>query len=166
MDLSKLQKGLGETIPALLKNKVKKIPNYTLQAVKNKSGIFVRYSYSQVYQHVVELAWAFKKLGIKKGDRVGLMSDNRREWLICDYALLSLGAIDVPRGCDSMGVEMRFILNFAECEFSIFENARQLQKVLEKIDEVPLLKTAILFDQREARLQKKTGLKSRKLWTP
>lgn len=146
MDLSKLQKGLGETIPALLKNKVKKIPNYTLQAVKNKSGIFVRYSYSQVYQHVVELAWAFKKLGIKKGDRVGLMSDNRREWLICDYALLSLGAIDVPRGCDSMGVEMRFILNFAECEFSIFENARQLQKVLEKIDEVPLLKTAILFD--------------------
>lgn len=146
MDLSKLQKGLGETIPALLKNKVKKIPNYTLQAVKNKSGIFVRYSYSQVYQHVVELAWAFKKLGIKKGDRVGLMSDNRREWLICDYALLSLGAIDVPRGCDSMGIEMRFILNFAECEFSIFENARQLQKVLEKIDEVPLLKTAILFD--------------------
>ena len=146
MDLSKLQKGLGETIPALLKNKVKKIPNYTLQAVKNKSGIFVRYSYSQVYQHVVELAWAFKKLGIKKGDRVGLMSDNRREWLICDYALLSLGAIDVPRGCDSMGVEMRFILNFAECEFSIFENARQLQKVLEKIEEVPLLKTAILFD--------------------
>ncbi len=146
MDLSKLQKGLGETIPALLKNKVKKIPNYTLQAVKNKSGIFVRYSYSQVYQHVVELAWAFKKLGIKKGDRVGLMSDNRREWLICDYALLSLGAIDVPRGCDSMGIEMRFILNFAECEFSIFENARQLEKVLEKIDEVPLLKTAILFD--------------------
>ncbi len=146
MDLSKLQKGLGETIPALLKNKVKKIPNYTLQAVKNKSGIFVRYSYSQVYQHVVELAWAFKKLGIKKGDRVGLMSDNRREWLICDYALLSLGAIDVPRGCDSMGIEMRFILNFAECEFSIFENARQLQKVLEKIEEVPLLKTAILFD--------------------
>ena len=146
MDLSKLQKGLGETIPVLLRNKVKKVPNYPLQAVKNKSGIFVRYSYSQVYQHVIELACAFKKLGIKKGDRVGIMSDNRREWLICDYALLSLGAIDVPRGCDSMGIEMRFILNFAECEFSIFENARQLQKVLEKADEVPLLKTAILFD--------------------
>ena len=77
--------------------------------MKNKSGVFVRYSYSQVYQHVVELAWSLRKLGIGRGERVGMMSDNRREWLISDYALLSLGACDVPRGCDSMGVEMRFM---------------------------------------------------------
>lgn len=149
MDASKLQKDLGETLPILLRNKVRKIPNHTLQAVKNRSGVFVRYSYSQVYQHVVELAWSLKKLGIKKGDRVGMMSDNRREWLISDYALLSLGAADVPRGCDSMGVEMRFILNFAECRVSFFENAKQLQKVLENIEEVPTLKTAILFDHAD-----------------
>lgn len=149
MDTSKLQKDLGETLPILLRNKVKKVPNHTLQAVKNKSGVFVRYSYSQVYQHVVEMAWSLSRLGIKKGDRVGMMSDNRREWLISDYALLALGACDVPRGCDSMGVEMRFILNFAECRHSFFENAKQLQKILEKTDEVPLLKTAILFDHAD-----------------
>lgn len=149
MDLTKLQKGLGDTLPVLLRNKVQKIPNFTLQAVKNKSGMFVRYSYSQVYQHIVEMACSLKKLGIKKGDHVGMMSDNRREWLISDYALLSLGAADVPRGCDSMGVEMRFILNFAECKYSFFENAKQLQKVLEKIEECPNLKTAILFDHAD-----------------
>lgn len=146
MDLSKLQKNLGETLPVMLRNTVKEVPNFTLQAVKNKSGVFVRYSYSQVYQHIIELAWSLKKLGIKKGDHVGLMSDNRREWLIADYALLSLGAADVPRGCDSMGIEMRFILNFADCKFSFFENGRQLQKILENVEEVPNLKTAILFD--------------------
>ena len=139
-------KSLGRTLPVLLREKTKKVPNLTLQAVKNKSGIFVRYSYSQVYQHVVEMAHSLKKLGIKKGDHVGLMSDNRREWFISDYALLSLGAVDVPRGCDSMGIEIRFILNFTECKISFFENGRQLEKVLEKIEEVPLLKKAILFD--------------------
>lgn len=149
MDNSKLQKGLGENIPVLLRNKVKKIPNHTLQAVKNKSGIFVRYSYSQVYQHIIEVAWALKKLGVKKGDHIGMMSDNRREWLISDYAILSLGACDVPRGCDSMGIEMRFILNYADCKFSFFEDARQLNKVLEKIEEVPCLKTAILFNHAD-----------------
>ncbi len=149
MDLSKLTKGLGDTLPVLFRNKVKKQPNLTLQAVKNKSGVFVRYSYSQVYQHVIEVAYSLKKLGIQKGDRVGMMSDNRREWLITDYALLSLGAIDVPRGCDSMGIEIRFILNFAECKYSFFENARQLEKVLEKIEECPLLKVAILFDHAD-----------------
>lgn len=159
MDLSRLQKGLGETLPLLLRNKVKKIPNYTLQAVKNKSGIFVRYSYSQVYQHIIELAWSLKKLGIKRGDNIGLMSDNRREWLISDYAVLSLGAVDVPRGCDSMGVEMRFILNFAECKVSFFENARQLQKILEKAEEVPLLKTAILFDHPDEKTKEEAASK-------
>lgn len=149
IDESKMDKTLGRTIPVMFREKIKKVPNHTLQAVKNKSGVFVRYSYSQVYQHVIEMASSFRKLGIKKGDNVGLMADNRREWLITDFALLSLGAVDVPRGCDSMGVEMRFILNFAECRVCFFENSKQLEKVLEKADEVPLLKTAVLFDYFE-----------------
>lgn len=149
MDLAKFEKNLGHNLPVLFRNKVRKIPNLTLQAVKNKSGVFVRYSYSQVYQHVIELVHSLKQLGIQKGDRVGMMSDNRREWFISDLALLSIGAADVPRGCDSMGVEMRFILNFAGCTVSFFENARQLEKILENADEVPLLKTAILFDHAD-----------------
>lgn len=148
-------KTLGKNLPILLREKNKKNPNLTLQAVKNKSGVFVRYSYSQVYQHVLEMAHSLKKLGIKRGEHVGLMSDNRREWLIADYALLTLGAIDVPRGCDSMGVEIRFILNFTECKVSFFENGRQLEKVLEKVEEVPLLKTAVLFDYPDEKLIEK-----------
>ncbi|MGI5057717.1 AMP-dependent synthetase/ligase [Treponema pectinovorum] len=148
-------KTLGKNLPVMLREKVKKIPNFTLQAIKNKSGVFVRYSYSQVYQHIIEMAYSLKKLGIKRGDHVGFISDNRREWLISDYALLCLGAVDVPRGCDSMGVEIRFILNFAECKYSFFENGRQLEKVLEKVEEVPLLKTAILFDYPEQELVEK-----------
>ena len=135
-----------KNLALLLKDKAKLLADQPLQSVKNKSGVFVKYSYAQVYQHVVELAFALKKLGVKKGSHVGLISDNRREWLITDFALLSLGACDVPRGCDSMGVEIRFILNFADCEISVFENARQLEKVLEKLDECPNLKTAVLFD--------------------
>lgn len=152
MDESKLDRTLGGTIPVLFREKVRKIPHHTLQAVKNKSGVFVHYSYSQVYQHVVEMAATLKKLGVRRGENVGLMSDNRREWLVTDFALLSLGAVDVPRGCDSMGVEMRFILSFAECRFCFFENGRQLDKVLEAVDEVPLLKTAILFDFPDEKL--------------
>ncbi|MBP3608007.1 MAG: long-chain fatty acid--CoA ligase [Treponema sp.] len=145
----KAEKKTYKNIPLLLKHTASEIPDFTLQAVKNKRGIFVRYSYSQVYQHVIEMSYMLKKLGIKKGDHVGLMSDNRREWLVTDYALLTLGAVDVPRGCDSMGVEMRFILNFAECEVSFFENDRQLLKILENPEEVPLLKKAIMYDHAE-----------------
>jgi long-subunit acyl-CoA synthetase (AMP-forming) len=66
--------------------------------------------------------------------------------LISDLAIQTLGCADVPRGCDSLGNEIRFIISFADCRYGFFENARQLKKVTEKIQEVPLLTTAILFD--------------------
>ena len=137
---------IPRTIPLLLRSRVSSCPEVTLQAVKNKAGNFETYNYKQVYEKVIEFAWALKKLGIKRGDAVALISDNRREWFITDLALLSLGAADVPRGCDSMGSEIRFIISYAECKVGFFETERQLFKVLEKREEVPLLEKAIIFE--------------------
>lgn len=137
---------LGKNLPLLLRSRVAVCPDVTLQAAKGKDGIFIRYSYRTVYQRVIECACALRNRGIVRGNHVGLVADNRREWLLTDMALLSLGAVDVPRGCDSMGVEIRFIINYADCSLCFFENGRQLEKVLEKPDEVPQLKNAVLFD--------------------
>ena len=137
---------LGKNIPQMFKKAVEETKYTILQASKNEVGTYQYYNYELVYRHVLNLACALKTFGIKRGDLVGLISDNRREWMITDLALLSLGAADVPRGCDSMGTEIRFILNFTSCKVCFFENERQLEKVLEKIDEVPELTDAILFD--------------------
>lgn len=136
---------LPKNLPLLIKLRSEEIPTTVLQASKNSKGVFKYYSYSSVYNDVLALAWNFKKLGVKKGDNVALISDNCREWLLTDYALLSIGAADVPRGCDSMGNEIRFIISYADCKFGVFENQAQVEKVLEKSEEVPLLKTVIVF---------------------
>lgn len=138
-------KSYPKNISLMLKQRSQELSNDVFQYSKDKDGIFVPYTYNQVYEEVISVALALRNLGVKRGSNVGLISDNRREWAIIDYALLSLGAADVPRGCDSMGVEIRFILNYADCEFSFFETARQLEKVLEKADECPNLKYAILI---------------------
>ncbi len=151
-DKSRIDNTLGKTLPKLLQLKRQECPDVTLQACKNEHGRFDRYSYTYVYERVVELACALKEFGIKKGDLVGIMADNRREWMVTDFALLSLGAADVPRGCDSMGVEIRFILNYAGCRVSFFENPRQFEKVMENPAEVPELKDAILFDPPDKEL--------------
>lgn len=157
-----VDKSLPDTLSKLIKERCAKFAGYTMQASKNKDGIFEYFTFAEVYERVIELALAYKTLGIKKGSHVALISDNRREWLICDYALLCLGAADVPRGCDSLGKELRFIISFADCEVGIFENAKQLRKITENISEVPLLKTAIVFDpipEDEMEDLNKTGLK-------
>lgn len=142
----KPDKTLGGTLPKLLQGRAKSIADYPLQGSKDKTGEFVYYSYAQVYQSVIELSYVFWQIGIEKGSHVGLISDNRREWLLSDMAILSLGACDVPRGCDSTANEICFILDFADCGVAIFETEYQLQKVLDNTKEVPLLKTAILFE--------------------
>jgi long-chain acyl-CoA synthetase len=80
---------------------------------------------------------------------VGLISENRKEWLLADLGLLAIGAADVPRGCDTMAQEMVFILKTVEAPVSIFENVSQLKKVVPHLDELPKLKTIILFDPPE-----------------
>ena len=53
-------------------------------------------SSAQLYQRVRTLAQAFLAWGIKKGDRVALLSENRWEWSVTDFAVLAIGAVDVP----------------------------------------------------------------------
>lgn len=140
-------KNLPHNIPLLFKKRAKEHPETKLQAAKNKTGTFQYYTYKSVYNDVICFAAALKELGITPKSNVALISDNRREWLITDLSILSLGAADVPRGCDSLGKEIRFIINFADCEYAFFENAHQLKKVVENVSEVPALKTVILLDR-------------------
>ena len=53
-------------------------------------------SSDQIYQRVRALATAFLELGAKKGDRIALISENRWEWAVTDFATLAIGAADVP----------------------------------------------------------------------
>lgn len=137
---------LPATLPALFRYQAEKYADLTLQASKNKEGIFVNYSFREVFESILTFAAALETIGVKSGDNIAIISDNRREWLITDQAIQTLGAADVPRGCDSMAPEIRYIINFAECRIGFFENQKQLKKVSEKLDEVPLLQKAVLFD--------------------
>ena len=140
------KEALPKNLALLLKKRASECPSVTLQSFKNELGKFESHDYQLVYRRVLDLAAVLQDMGVCRGDLVGIISDNRREWLLTDFALLSLGAADVPRGCDSMGGEIRFILGFTNCRLAFFENERQLNKVLEKIEEVPDLKDAVLFE--------------------
>lgn len=62
----------------------------------DESGQWKPISSAQVYQRVRALADALTSWGIVKGDRVAILSENRWEWAVADFAALALGAVDVP----------------------------------------------------------------------
>src|SRR5262245_17184005 len=61
-----------------------------------RHGLYHDVSWAQYRADVVAAAAALFEAGIQIGDRVGLLSENRVEWLIADMAILTVGAVNVP----------------------------------------------------------------------
>ncbi len=144
-----IEANMAPNIPVMVRERVEECGDICLQASRDKTGKYQYYSYSTVYDEVIAYALALKSIGVKKGDNVSFISDNRREWLIIDLAILSIGACDVPRGCDSLGKELSFIISYSDCKYGVFENYTQIKKIIDKKDECPLLKTVILIDHAD-----------------
>jgi long-chain acyl-CoA synthetase len=86
-----------------------------------------RVSYSKLFEDVLLLSRAFKHRGISKGDKVMLLSDNRYAWIVTDLAIMSLGAVNVPRGADTPSQELEFIITHSEATYLIVETPELLE---------------------------------------
>src|SRR5271167_4301486 len=65
----------------------------------------------EIYRSVVGVARALESWGIGKGDRVAILSENRPEWTITDFAALALGAVTVPVYSTQTAAQTAFLLN-------------------------------------------------------
>jgi long-chain acyl-CoA synthetase len=137
---------MADTVPQLFLEKAKSIPDIVMQYSKQNGKDFVPTTYKEMAEEVAVTAAGFLELGLSRGDTIGFISDNRKEWLLCDLAVTGLGAIDVPRGCDTTEQEISYILSFSECRFCITENEKQIQKILAKKDLMPLLSKIVCID--------------------
>jgi long-chain acyl-CoA synthetase len=81
-------------------------------------------TYDKLFEDVLLLSRAFSDKKIVKDTRVLLLSDNRYAWIVTDLALVSLGAISVPRGSECPEQELSFIMEHSGCEFIIFETEK------------------------------------------
>jgi long-chain acyl-CoA synthetase len=92
------------------------------------------------------LATALYEMGVKPGDRVGILSENRPEWTMSDFAILCASAVTVPVYPTLLGWQIEYILNDAGTVTLICSNQEQLEKVLDIRSHVPCLNTIIVCD--------------------
>ncbi len=97
-------------------------------------------TYEKFFEDVLLLSKAFKTKKIDAGAKVLLLSGNRYEWIVTDMALMSLGAISVPRGSDTPNAELEHIVNHADCDFLIFETEALYQLHLELVGSLSHIK--------------------------
>jgi long-chain acyl-CoA synthetase len=97
-------------------------------------------------RRVAGLAKGLEALGVGKGDRVALVCGNRPEWHIVDFAVVHLGALDVPIYPTLHAAQARAILVDSGARAVVAENPEQLAKVLEVKRVCPELKNVLLID--------------------
>ncbi len=137
---------MPDTLPKRILHFAEKHPEAVIQYTKDAAGTFQPTTFPVFVREFKAFAAGLQHLGVKKGDHVGLISENRKEWLISDIGILALGAADVPRGCDSTAEEISYILSFSECRVVILENEAQLAKINAHKKELGHLKHIILMD--------------------
>jgi long-chain acyl-CoA synthetase len=86
-------------------------------------------SASEVYRGVVGVARMLQAWGIRKGERVAILSENRPEWTITDFAALSLGAVTVPIYSTQTAEQTAFVLNDSGTRVIAVSSKSQLEKV-------------------------------------
>jgi len=134
------------TIPLLLREMAGGWPSESIQFYKDEKDVFQSVSFEELYTLARQFASGLKKLGMKRGENVGLISENRQQWLVVDLAIQCLGGVDVPRGCDSTADEISYILGFSECRLAILENQSQLEKVISRVKTLKTLRKIVIID--------------------
>jgi long-chain acyl-CoA synthetase len=86
-------------------------------------------SSDQIYQRVHTLSEAFLSWGAKKGDRIGLIAENRWEWAVADFAILAINAVNVPIYPTLTGDQIAVLLADAGCRIAIVSTRQQFDKL-------------------------------------
>ncbi|MGH9591203.1 MAG: AMP-dependent synthetase/ligase [Terracidiphilus sp.] len=112
---------------------------------QDAQGAWQPLSSDQTYQRVRALARAFMEWGARKGDRIALIGENRWEWAVADFAILAIGAADVPVYPTLTGSQIAALLLDAGCRIAVVSTARQFEKI-HSIRDTAGLKQIVIMD--------------------
>jgi long-chain acyl-CoA synthetase len=136
-----------KTIPEMFIKVCDRFGNNKAAFKHKKDGTFIDITHQEFRNDVECFALGLLNLGIRRGDRIGIVSENRLEWAIADYAIACLGAVSVPIFPTLTAKQEEYI--FSNCEVSaiVVSNQFQLNKVLEFKENLESLRQVIVMNE-------------------
>ncbi|MFL5464524.1 MAG: AMP-dependent synthetase/ligase [Gemmatimonadaceae bacterium] len=111
-----------------------------------RDGSYRSISHAEVADRVRHAARGLSSLGVRRGDRVAILAENRPEWAIADFACLTAGLTDVPIYPTLPADQIAYILKDSGAVAIFVSNKAQAEKIREIRAQLPALKTVIGFD--------------------
>jgi long-chain acyl-CoA synthetase len=120
--------------------------NNRLAVEKRLQGVWRGWSWREYYDTVKAVGLGLHGLGIRRGDRVSILSENRLEWIAADMGIIGIGACSVPIYVTLLAPEVAYIIGNSGSKVFIAENQIAVQKALDEINKCPTLEKIIVIE--------------------
>lgn len=141
---------VNDTFPKLLELHARAHPNEVWLREKDL-GIWNSFTWKQVSDRVRRMALGLDALGVKRGDVVALIGDNRPQWLMGEIAAHAAGAMSLGIYRDALADEVAYLVTYAEVAVIFAEDEEQVDKLLQLEDRIPTVRHIVYSDPRGLR---------------
>jgi long-chain acyl-CoA synthetase len=139
------------TIPKLFLQQCKKYGKNKVAMREKEFGIWIPFTWHDYYENVKHLCLGMVSLGLKRGDKVAMIGDNRPEGLWAEMAALCGGGVGVWLFQDCMMDEVKYIIDHSDAKFFVGETQEEVDKALSIKDACPKLEKIIWDDPKGMR---------------
>ena len=134
----------------LLDNYIENYPNQDAALVCKRDGVWKKFSIQEYIELTNNMSYGMLELGVKPGDKIGIVSSNRPEWNMLDFAAMQIGAVSIPIYPTISQDDYRHILNHAEMKMIFIEGKELRSKLKPILSEIKTLKEIFTFIDEES----------------
>jgi long-chain acyl-CoA synthetase len=140
----------ADTYPKLLRLNAREQGNEIALREKHL-GLWRVLTWNDYQSRVRDFALGLVELGLSRGDVIGIIGDNRPDWIAAEIATHAIGALSLGLYRDVLDEEAAYLLNYGEASLVFAEDEEQVDKLLNLANRVPRLKNVIYSDPRGMR---------------
>src|SRR5580704_15812415 len=140
----------ADTYPKLLRLNAREHGNEI--ALREKDfGLWRTFTWNDYQSRVHDFALGMLELGLGRDDVIGIIGDNRPDWVAAEVATHAIGGLSLGLYRDVLDEEAAYLLNYGEARLVFAEDEEQVDKLLTLADRVPNLKHIVYSDPRGMR---------------
>jgi long-chain acyl-CoA synthetase len=134
------------TLPQILVKQAQELGSERTAIREKNFGIWQTYNWNDYLQYTKKVALGLTALGLKRGENIGIITNNHPEWLFTELGAQALGAVTLNLFTSAVAKELAFGLGRVQAAFVIAEDQEQVDKLLEVKEQLSFVKRVIYVD--------------------
>jgi long-chain acyl-CoA synthetase len=134
------------TLPQMLAKQAQELGSQRAAIREKNFGIWQTYNWNDYLQYTKKVALGLASLGLKRGENIGIITNNHPEWLFTELGAQALGAVTLNLFTTAVAKELAFGLSRVQAAFVIAEDQEQVDKLLEVKEELSFVRKVIYID--------------------